>query len=109
MQTINICTTIVLLTTELFIFGSHNIDATQTIESLYTDTDFGITIKIDDKGLIDCSGLICSNKTEYCKIMEVPQGKKGEKMEIRKQCVDKNGKHDVGHMKKKKLNKKRFR
>lgn len=93
MQIINIYTiVVVILTKQLFIFGSHNNGTAQTIKSIFTDTDLGITVKIDGKGLIDCSGLMCSNQTEYCRIIELPVY--NEKiLEIRKQCVDKEGKN----------------
>lgn len=95
MQIINICSTIVVVSTiQLFITGFYNIDAKQTIESLFTDTDLGITVKIDDKGLIDCGGLICSDSAEYCKILESPI-ENGKKLDLRKQCVDKDGKSNV--------------
>lgn len=89
MQIINICSTIVVISTILlFISGFHNIDA---VKSLFADMDLGITVTVNDDGLIDCSGLICSNGTEYCKILETPL-ENGKKLRLQKQCLNNDGK-----------------
>lgn len=86
MQIIDICFTTIILPA-LFISGIYHIDA--TTESLFVDSELGIIVKIDDNGLIFCSGLICSNQTEYCRIFEMPVGRK--KLKLLKQCVDREG------------------